>query len=69
MGTKKLIEDYFDEIVRQLNFICDCNTGELTLDDKLEFFLNTRQGLGRTALLLSGGATLGLNHVGVIKVT
>ncbi|KAL7754482.1 Lipase 5 [Sorochytrium milnesiophthora] len=34
---------------------------------KMEFFLNTRQAFGRTALLLSGGATLSLHHIGVIK--
>ena len=29
--------------------------------------MNIRQSFGRTALLLSGGGTLGLNHIGVIK--
>lgn len=67
VGTKVLIDKYIDEVVRQLNMICDTETADLTLDDKLDFFLNTRQSFGRTALLLSGGATLGLNHIGVIK--
>ena len=52
---------------RHLNFICDSESSDLTLDDKLELFINIRQAFGRTALLLSGGATLGLNHFGVIK--
>ncbi len=67
VGTKNLIDDYIDEVVRQLNIICDTDSNDLSLDQKLEFFLNTRQAFGRTALLLSGGATLGLNHVGVIR--
>lgn len=29
--------------------------------------MNIRQSFGRTALLLSGGGTLGLNHIGVLK--
>jgi TAG lipase/steryl ester hydrolase/phospholipase A2/LPA acyltransferase len=33
----------------------------------LEFFAETRHALGRTALLLSGGARLGTYHLGVIK--
>ncbi len=61
------MEDYIDEVCGQLNFICDTETQDLTLDDKLELFINVRQAFGRTALLLSGGATLGLNHFGVIK--
>jgi hypothetical protein len=68
VGTKRLIEDYIDEVVKQLIYICDSpDTADNTLDNKLDFFRNTRQYFGRTALLLSGGATLGLNHVGVIK--
>ena len=69
VGTKRLIEDYIDEAVRNFNWICDAPQSlcSLSLNEKLDFFLNTRQAFGRTALLLSGGATLGLNHVGVIK--
>src|ERR1700753_1227004 len=29
--------------------------------------LRTRQAFGRSALLLSGGATYGMNHIGVLK--
>lgn len=69
VGTKKLIEDYIDEVIRNLNLICDTSDlgNSLTLNQKLDFFVNTRQSFGRTALLLSGGATLGLTHIGVIK--
>jgi predicted acylesterase/phospholipase RssA len=34
----------------------------------MEFFTETRHAVGRTALLLSGGAILGLYHIGVLKV-
>lgn len=35
--------------------------------EKLSFFNETRHAFGRSALLLSGGATLGLYHIGVMK--
>jgi hypothetical protein len=41
---------------------------DLTLEMKLRFFQETRHSLGRSALLLSGGITLGLYHMGVVKV-
>ncbi|CAG8589633.1 2158_t:CDS:10, partial [Funneliformis mosseae] len=67
IGTKKLIEAYINEVIKQMNIICDTESEEISTKDKLEFFTNTRQSFGRTALLLSGGATFGLTHVGVIK--
>ncbi|KAG5463430.1 MAG: acyl transferase/acyl hydrolase/lysophospholipase [Olpidium bornovanus] len=80
IGTKKLIEDYVDEVVKQINFICGTDSPYYSVQQKLEFFINTRQSFGRTALLLSGGATLGavlkrhrpprapgLHHIGVVK--
>lgn len=39
----------------------------MTAADKLAFFNETRHAFGRTALLLSGGSTLGLYHTGVVK--
>ncbi|CAG8681767.1 9162_t:CDS:10, partial [Acaulospora morrowiae] len=67
IGTKKLIENYINEVVKQMNIICDRESEEISIKDKLDFFINTRQSFGRTALLLSGGATFGLAHIGVIK--
>ncbi|KAG0323811.1 hypothetical protein BGZ99_002481, partial [Dissophora globulifera] len=67
IGTKRLIEDYNSEVIRQLNIICDTESDDFSLAAKLEFFTHTRQAFGRTALLLSGGATMGLMHIGVIK--
>ncbi|KAF9433989.1 hypothetical protein BGZ76_008730 [Entomortierella beljakovae] len=67
IGTKRLIEDYNSEVIRQLNIICDTESDDFPMAAKLEFFNHTRQAFGRTALLLSGGATMGLMHIGVIK--
>jgi TAG lipase/steryl ester hydrolase/phospholipase A2/LPA acyltransferase len=37
------------------------------LHKKLEFFAETRHSFGRTALILSGGGSLGKYHFGVMK--
>ncbi len=66
-GTKKLIEDYIEEVCGALNYICDNDFQTLSAEAKLKFFQDTALSFGRSALMLSGGATLGLFHVGVVK--
>ncbi len=66
-GTKRLIETYLAEAVESLRFIADGEFPELPAADKLHFFTETAKSFGRSALMLSGGATLGLFHVGVVK--
>jgi len=39
----------------------------LTNETKLSFLHSTRHAYGRSALLLSGGATMGLFHLGMVK--
>ncbi|KAI8972459.1 acyl transferase/acyl hydrolase/lysophospholipase [Pilobolus umbonatus] len=68
VGTKELISDYIDEVLNQLNWICDEPAEEgLGLKEKHDFFMNMRQSFGRTALLLSGGGALGIHHMGVVR--
>ncbi|KAI8922596.1 hypothetical protein BC831DRAFT_475066 [Entophlyctis helioformis] len=67
VGTKALIEDYIDEVTKQLNFICDVDIPNISVANKLEFFTNIQKSFGRTALLLSGGGTFGLSHIGTVK--
>ena len=66
-GTKVIVEEYHQLINSALNYICDHNDDEVPSDAKLAFFNETRHSYGRTALLLSGGASLGMYHFGVIK--
>ncbi|KAI3772664.1 hypothetical protein L6452_03855 [Arctium lappa] len=63
----KLIKEYIDEVSTQLRMVCDSDYEELLLEEKLAFMHETRHAFGRTALLLSGGASLGAFHVGVVK--
>ncbi|MDR3414908.1 MAG: DUF3336 domain-containing protein [Nevskia sp.] len=67
LGTKQLIHDYVNEVVGVLNWLCDGDFPEFELAAKRRFFEETAASFGRSALMLSGGATLGLFHVGVVK--
>lgn len=66
-GTKYLIQDYLDEVCVALNYVCDDKTPDISLADKIEFFQDAALAFGRSALMLSGGATMGFFHVGVVK--
>lgn len=66
-GTKKLIEDYIDEIVDALNYLAELESDEISLEDKLDFFYRANHCYGRSALMLSGGGVLGFYHLGVVK--
>ncbi|CEP18273.1 hypothetical protein [Parasitella parasitica] len=69
IGTKKLISDYIDHIIEQLQWIGDtaAPTTDMDFKQRHDYFMNLRHSYGRTALLLSGGGTLGFFHVGVLK--
>ncbi|RLN19750.1 triacylglycerol lipase SDP1-like isoform X1 [Panicum miliaceum] len=67
LEVPKLIKEYIDEVSTQLKMVCEFDTDELLLEEKLAFVQETRHAFGRTALLLSGGASLGSFHVGVVK--
>jgi NTE family protein len=67
VGTKYLIDDYITEVCSLLDFLCDNEIAELPYTQKLQFFKQTGHSFGRSALLLSGGANMGLFHMGVVK--
>lgn len=67
LQVPKLIKEYIDEVSTQLRMVCNSDSEELSLEEKLAFMHETRHAFGRTALLLSGGASLGAFHVGVVK--
>jgi predicted acylesterase/phospholipase RssA len=39
----------------------------MSIESKLQFFAETRHSYGNTALMLSGGATFGKFHLGLLK--
>lgn len=66
VGTKTLIEDYIKECEMSLDYLI--NNKEVSLDDRylLGMLIQTRKNIGRTALVLSGGSTFGIFHIGVV---
>lgn len=66
-GTKQLITDYIEEVARCLDYVCLGEFPDFTDADKVVFFKRAGHSFGRSALLLSGGATLGMFHIGVVK--
>ncbi|KAF3922540.1 hypothetical protein ABW21_db0203840 [Orbilia brochopaga] len=69
-GTKYLIESYIETALATLDALTNAppsSDPQLSPKKILESLVATRQSFGRTALLLSGGATFGMTHIGVLK--
>ncbi|KAJ1982631.1 hypothetical protein H4R34_001650 [Dimargaris verticillata] len=64
-GTKHIIHHYVDETLRSLDKLYQ--SPHLSAHEKLAFFRKATRSYGQTALCLSGGATFGYHHLGVIK--
>lgn len=71
IGTKDLIERYIDSTLDTIRSLVETSKFGLPegieTKDVLEQVVYARQAFGRSALLLSGGATFGMNHIGVLK--
>lgn len=67
VSTKRLVSDYIYEVSRCLDFICASEFADFGFEQKIQFFKRTATSFGRSALMLSGGGTLGMFHLGVIK--
>lgn len=67
IGTKRLIEDYVDEVCSSLNYLLNAHIEHLSNDEKLALFEDILRSFGQPALQLSGGATFGMFHFGVCK--
>jgi len=71
IGTKKLIDEYIsaacDTMKVFLERLNSDHNGRIDRREALEQMLRARQSFGRSALLLSGGGTFGMSHIGVVK--
>ncbi|KAF7730945.1 hypothetical protein EC973_000991 [Apophysomyces ossiformis] len=65
LGTKKLIEEYVDEVTRSIEAFA--NSPHISMEDKRLAFKLYSKNYGRTAFCLSGGAGFGYFHLGVIR--
>ncbi len=66
-GTKHLVTEYLEEVCTSLKWICETQFPHFPFVKKLEFFERTSTSFGQSGLMLSGGAALGLFHLGVLK--
>lgn len=64
-GTKKVVEDYVEEVVASIDQIT--NSDVINFEDKRKFFRSVLRNYGKTALCLSGGACFAYTHFGIIK--
>jgi TAG lipase/steryl ester hydrolase/phospholipase A2/LPA acyltransferase len=65
VGVPPLVAEYIAEVRTQLRHVAA--ESDLRSEEKLAFLQETRHCFGRTALLLSGGGTLGAFHIGVVR--
>ncbi len=66
-GTKELIESYVTELDDAIQQIAATPDDVIPFADKLDFFRRASHCYGRSALMLSGGGSLGPFHLGVTK--
>ncbi|MBA6412657.1 DUF3336 domain-containing protein [Parahaliea sp. F7430] len=66
-GTKLLIENYVEAISESLEHLAFHASSNISQVKRLEFFRRASHCYGRSALMLSGGGTLGYFHFGVLK--
>ncbi|WVQ96097.1 hypothetical protein IAU59_003199 [Kwoniella sp. CBS 9459] len=65
IGTKKAIEAHVQEVATCLDFVRTAT--DVSLEEKRAFFRAINRHYGSSALCLSGGASFGYYHFGVIK--
>lgn len=66
-GTKHLVRAWLDEVEAALRWLVANPVLGLTAEAKAGRFEDAWKVYGRTALMLSGGATWGFHHLGVVK--
>lgn len=66
-GTKHIVGAWLDEVEASMRWLAQHPVRGLSEADKRARFLQAWQVYGRSALLLSGGATWGFHHLGVVK--
>ena len=70
LGTKEKVENYIQVAIDTLNTLVEASDQDAHGISPFEIYnnlLSTRQSFGRSAMLLSGGGTFGMNHIGVLK--
>ncbi|WP_410210151.1 DUF3336 domain-containing protein [Aquirhabdus sp.] len=66
-GTKQIVTEYLDEVEHVMRTLSEQPIPGLPEDHKLALFEQAARIYGCPALMLSGGATFGIYHLGVVK--
>lgn len=66
-GTKKLVEQYIDEVVLCIDAVTAADDTVIPLRQKRRFFRTVSKNYGTSALCLSGGACFAYTHFGIVK--
>jgi NTE family protein len=66
-GTKLLIEDYIEEIAHTLEHLAGEDTGDISPEEKLDFFRRASHCFGHSAFMMSGSGSLLYFHMGVAR--
>ncbi|MGB5809600.1 MAG: DUF3336 domain-containing protein [Polyangiales bacterium] len=67
LGTKHVVEAFYAEALSCIAYLADPDETGLEPAVTLTGFRRAAHLFGRSALMLSGGATLGFSHLGVVK--
>jgi NTE family protein len=67
LGTKRVVEAFYAEALACIAYLADPDETGLDPAVTLAGFRRAAHIFGRSALMLSGGATLGFSHLGVVK--
>lgn len=66
-GTKRLIMDFVDEVVKALEVIASDEAADIPYAERLDFFHRARHCYGCSAFVMSGAGSLLFFHVGAVK--
>jgi len=67
VGTKRLIDDYVEEVCTSIRYLSAHPKSGMLPAQKVDFLKAVLLSFGRPSLLMSGGASLGAFHLGVVK--
>lgn len=66
-GPKHFVGDYLDEAAAAMRWLGQVDIAGIAIKERLRRFQTAFKVYGNSALMLSGGATLGFHHLGVVK--
>lgn len=66
-GSKHVITEYLDEVERVMRTLSEQTIPNISESQKLQLLIQAERIYGRPALVLSGGASFGIYHIGVAK--